>query len=46
MPVEERNEFLFCRNEENNEFIFENWDGPMERIPFNIKGIQNGWDSF
>lgn len=38
----EKNGFFFCRNKE----IFENWNGSMERVSFNIKRIRNGRDSF
>lgn len=36
---EKRNGFLICKNEERNEFIFENWNGSAERAFFNIKKI-------
>lgn len=37
------NGLLFCRNEENNEFIIENWNGPVKiKFLFYIKGERNG----
>lgn len=36
----ERIGFLLCRNEENNELIYENRNESVERIPFNIKGMR------
>lgn len=44
--IDERNGFPFCRNEKNNEFIFENWNDSLERVPFNIKEMSHGIDSF
>lgn len=36
------NGLLFCRNEENNEFIIENLNGPVNKVSFYIKGERNG----
>lgn len=34
--------FFFRRNEEKNEFVIENWNGLVVRVPFNIKKM-NGF---
>lgn len=31
----------FYRKEENNELIFKNWKGSLERVHFNIKETRN-----
>lgn len=38
--------FIFRKIEEKNEFISENYNESIKRVPFDIKGISNRTDSF
>jgi len=34
---DKKNKLFFCMNEEKNEFFLANWNGFVERVPFNVK---------